>query len=483
MIAILVLLLVWLTGSALLHWMFPAPVRWSVHNILIGSLGIGLGIGIASCLYFLCLATIGPNVLVIALVEGLAMAGILALAILSKRSGPEFEWAPGPEAPKYLSGLLLAAVAVGVTVFVVYSMNKPHGEWDAWSIWNLRARFLLRGGQFWKDAFSPQLAWSHPDYPLLLPGIVAMVWTLAHTESTAAPIGIAFLFALGTAGVLTSTLGILRGKAQALIGGIVLIGTISFTENAASQYADIPMGFAIIASLALLCLQDRYPEDLRFSVLAGLMAGFGAWTKNEGLMFVAVLILGRILAMVRYGNRSSVLPQLLRLVMGMLPPLALVAFFKFRFAPANDLMSRSMHDVIAHATEFGRWVTTMEGFIKALFILGGFVVPLALLMAAYWFLVRFNVEARARLSLGTIVITLSLMLIGNFAVYVLLPGDVVWQINNSLERLFLQLFPSALLAFFLAANPPQLVASRDVPDKSKAGKRTPKATRRTFTGS
>src|SRR5258708_10695835 len=128
-------------------------------------------------------------------------------------------------------------------------MNKPHGDWDAWSIWNLRARFFVRGGQFWKDAFSSQLAWSHPDYPLLLPGIVAMLWTLAHTESAAAPIGVAFLFGLGTAGILTATLGILRGKAQAFIGGILLNGTGSFPENAAHQYPHIPLSLALLAHL------------------------------------------------------------------------------------------------------------------------------------------------------------------------------------------------------------------------------------------
>ncbi len=482
MIAILVLLLVWLTGSALVRWVFPAPLGWSLHNVFICSLGGGAGIGIASCLYFLCLGTIGPNLVAIALVEGLAMAGILAGVILSKRSGPALEWAPGPQTPKYLTGLFLLAVAIGATVFVVYSMNKPHGEWDAWSIWNLRARFFVRGGQFWKDAFSSQLFWSHPDYPLLLPGIVAMLWTLAHTESTAAPIGVAFLFGLGTTGILTSTLGILRGKAQAFTGGILLIGTISFTENAANQYADIPLSFAILATLALLCLQDRHPEDLRFSVLAGLMAGFAAWTKNEGLMFLAVIIAARILAIIRYGNRAGMLPQLLRFAAGSLPPLAVVAFFKFRFAPPNDLMSRSMHDVIAHATDFSRWVTTIEGFIKALFVVGGFLVPLALLMAAYWFLIRFKVEARDRLSLGTLLIALSLMAIGDFAVYVLLTGDVAWQMNTSMERLFLQLWPSGLLAFFLAANPPQLAPVRDVPEKSKSAKRNPKAPRRAAPG-
>jgi hypothetical protein len=95
-------------------------------------------------------------------------------------------------------------------------------------------------------------------------------------------------------------------------------------------------------------------------------------------------------------------------------------------------------------------------------------------MAGYWFLVRFNVEARDRLSLATLVITLGLMLIGDFAVFVLLSGDVAWHMNTSMERLFLQLWPSGLLAFFLAANPPQLVASRTVPEKSKSAKRNPK---------
>src|SRR5260370_4833966 len=128
MIAVIVLFLVWLTGSALLRWMFPAPLRWSLHNVFLCSLGAGVGIGIASCLYFLCLGTIGPNVVVIALVEGLTLAGILALAILSKRSGPELEWAPGPVVPKYLTGLFLLPAAIAVTLFSSYTLPNPHSH-------------------------------------------------------------------------------------------------------------------------------------------------------------------------------------------------------------------------------------------------------------------------------------------------------------------------------------------------------------------
>jgi hypothetical protein len=43
---------------------------------------------------------------------------------------------------------------------------------------------------------------------------------------------------------------------------------------------------------------------------------------------------------------------------------------------------------------------------------------------------------------------------------VALPPDIVTQLNVSLERLVTQLWPSGLLAFFLAANQPELISSR-----------------------
>jgi hypothetical protein len=60
--------------------------------------------------------------------------------------------------------------------FIVKSLNLPHGSWDAWAIWNMRARFLYRGGVHWAQAFSEKYLWSHPDYPVLVPGNVARIW-------------------------------------------------------------------------------------------------------------------------------------------------------------------------------------------------------------------------------------------------------------------------------------------------------------------
>ena len=201
----------------------------------------------------------GPKILIFAAVEGVALAAALALGMLVKRRGTLLDWAPSPPCPWYLTAAFGVALASAATMFVFYALNKPHGEWDAWSIWNLRARFLFRAGEFWRDAFSNQIAWSHPDYPLLLPGIVAMCWTLARAESTLAPGAVAFLFTFGAAGLLISTLGILRGKTQALIAGIVLLGSVSVVVNGANQYADIPLSYFILATLGSVVSAGTLP--------------------------------------------------------------------------------------------------------------------------------------------------------------------------------------------------------------------------------
>lgn len=474
---LLYLALVCFIGFGLLRWLFPAPLRWSLHNALLVSLGAGVGIGIASSLYFLSLALFGPKILVLAAVEGIALAAALALGILVRRRGTLLEWAPSPPTPWYLTGAFGLALASAAIMFICYALTKPHGEWDAWSIWNLRARFLFRAGELWRDAFSTQIAWSHPDYPLMVPGIVAMCWTLARAESTLAPAAVAFLFTFGVAGVLVATLGILRGKTQAFIAGTLMLGSVSVIVNGANQYADIPMSFYILATLGLLCLQERYPEDLRFSILAGLTAGFAAWTKNEGLLFLVAVIAARAWAIFRYGNRAALTRQLLRLAIGFLGPLALITFFKLRFAPPNDLLSKQQHQIVAHLADISRWLYAIEAYIRAPFRIGNFLIPIILVLALYWYLLRFKVEQRDRPALATILVALGLTLVGEFAIYVALPGDVAWQINTSLERLLQHMWPSGLLAFFLALNPPLLARQPKAAEKGKPAKRAPKPSR------
>ena len=103
-------------------------------------------------------------------------------------------WADGPAVPRYLIALFILAAALALIMFLGAVAYNPHGEEGAWSIWDIKARFLFRAGAFWRDAFSSDLGFTHPDYPLMLPGLVALCWKLAGQESTNAPVAIAFLF-------------------------------------------------------------------------------------------------------------------------------------------------------------------------------------------------------------------------------------------------------------------------------------------------
>jgi hypothetical protein len=485
--SLLYLVLFSLAGFGLARFLFPCQLRPSLHCALILSLGTGAGLGIASCLYFVCLALVGPKLAVLAIVEGAFVVGAIVLGFLPKPRESDLTWADGPAAPRYLTFLFGGAALLGLTLFVTYSATKPHGEWDAWAIWNLHARFMYRGGDLWKNAFSTAIAWSHPDYPVLLPGLISLSWTLARAESTLGPVTVAFLFTFAGAGVLIAAIGVLRGRTQAFIAGALLLGTVEFVEVGAMQYADVPLSFYILATVVLLCLQDRYPDNLRFTLLAGLSAGLAAWTKNEGLMFVVAVILARAIAMLRFGAGARLVRQLGAIAAGLIFPLAVVAFFKLRFAPPNDLTSTRPADMLTRLTDFGRWMTVIESFGQRALRFGwtavegeevrGFLIPIALVLLLYWFLVRFHVERRDRPSVATAVLAVAFMLAGDFAVYLLLANDVNWQLSTSLDRIFLQLWPAGLFAFFLATNVPQLIP-KPVEEKSKPVRRAAKPQRR-----
>jgi hypothetical protein len=209
-----------------------------------------------------------------------------------------------------------------------------------------------------------------------------------------------------------------------------------------------------------------------------LVAGFAAWTKNEGLLFLAALVAARAWSLTRFGNREALKRHLPRLAAGFAAPLAVLVFFKLRFGTSGDLLNKGPRQIFAHLADISRWIAALEGYVKAPFRVGSFLIPIVLVLALYWYLVRFNVEDRDRPALATILGALALMMAGEFLIYLAFPDDMVWQINTSLERLVLQLWPAAILAFLLAMNPPQLAALPKESGKGKPAKRAAKPARR-----
>ncbi|CAB1074541.1 hypothetical protein D1AOALGA4SA_2360, partial [Olavius algarvensis Delta 1 endosymbiont] len=119
-------------------------------------LGLGLGLGITSALAFLFLAaggllTAGYYIGEIALGVFLALPAVYRVYALNKTQGePAIGSATDLNQMGWLKNLFLILLIFSVGSFLLKTYgDSPHGKWDAWAIWNFRARWLFRGGDQW----------------------------------------------------------------------------------------------------------------------------------------------------------------------------------------------------------------------------------------------------------------------------------------------------------------------------------------------
>lgn len=444
------------------------------------SLAAGFGLGAFSVLFVLS-RLLG--------VEDFAIADLIALALVvgcwmlvRRRTGiTPIPIAAERRVPRWLRIVLGLGFALALSAAMYCAMRRaislPNGEgWDAFAIWNLHARFLFRGGMAWRDGFSSLIPWSHPDYPLLLPAAIAHFWAYLGHESHAVESIIGLIFTISTAGVLFSALLLVRGRNLALLGCMTLLTTPAFIEQGTSQYADVPLSFFLLATVVLLCLYDAFPREFGgrkgLLVLAGLSGGFAAWTKNEGILFLLAVLVGPFLVSVgRRRNSGRPSPKEIRFtpfLLGALPVFVLILWFKKFVAPPGDLfgsLASTAHKLLSDT----RYGAISQWFAKQFLRFGHWLwVPGTVLLAGIFLALKswplpecvgsetgttlhdpassLNVSVGSGREEGFRVCILALLitLAGYFFIYVITPYDVYWHLRFSLNRLFLQLWPSAI---------------------------------------
>lgn len=444
-----------------------------VPRVLLVSLAIVVGFGLGSLTFTVTLFLLDGSLPFLWALDLGALA--IALSVFLRRQRlPAPPVDPGRQSIDWvLLSCLVLAVATAAAIFIVNSIATPHGEWDAWAIWNMRARFLYQPGAQWRAAFDERLAWSHPDYPLLLPTLVARVWRQLGSTPTVVPATIAFLFTAATLGVLYGALSMLRSRSQALIGGLCLVGTATFVQAGATQLADLPVGCFLLATCALLAVHRRR-GDRASAFWAGFLCGMAAWTKNEGALLVACVFAVAGLRMLH--ARRIAWPEASTFLLGLMPSLVVWGIFKAEFATRSYLLEQRAGQALAQILNPGRYLEIGYAFLVGSARLGSW---LGLALVAYALLMGRTRDENGRRA-GTIVASvLALMLVGFFAVYVVTPEDLAWQLEFSLSRLLLQLWPSALLAFFLVtAAPAEVISSPSSADRGAARSDTPAVIRK-----
>ena len=457
MLGVLSILLALFIGILLVQVFDPVrglQPRWAA-TLFDAALGAGAGIGLTS-MFFLLLDVAGAATPLAIFGSDAIIAGILVWQWLRTRTTNRQRSASGGKTSGFRWTWLLA-LAFGIALLISWirvvqiAVALPVGDWDAWAIWNLRAKFLAGPGGAWRYALSPLLNNSHPDYPLLLSAFIARVWKAGGTVDTMAPIATALIFFAALLALLVSAVALLRGTASALLAGLVILSTTSLLVWAPAQYADIPLGFYYLGAVALIFLEASPMASGRLALLwTGLFASFAACTKNEGIVFlVSIAIVFLVVTLWRGTGTGTAMPRVAWLLAGTAPGVLITLWFKFFLAPAVDPLVTQGTSGLGRLHDISRYTQVASGFFHNLLDLGSGVAHPLILLAILAILIRWKLEDGYKLPSLVAAVALALVLLSYGLVLLITPYSLSWQVQTSFDRLMLQVWPSALLVFFI----------------------------------
>ena len=359
-----------------------------------------------------------------------------------------------PVTIKWLRNIFLFLLLISLASFFLKTFFlEPHGKWDAVDTWNFRARWLFRGGADWAYAFSLR-AKDGLDYPLLLTVSIFRNWQIIGRDLILVPILMAGIFTFGSILILFSSLALLRGPNQGYLAVIFLLLSTQFLNIGTYQYADVPLAFFMLSTVFLFCLKDRYPENSAPTVfLAGLTASCAAWTKNEGQLFLVLVICVYFIARLRINRWSRTLKQLMVFAAGLAPILGALAYFKFNLALENAHLGANPLDQLGtYLFDIDRYIIVGSKWINKFITFNDGIVWL---MAGYFLFSGWDRSDLLKNRLLWPSILLLLMMGGYFFIYVIYPGNPINLLSASLRRIVIQLWLSWVFLFFYCVKGPE----------------------------
>ena len=422
------------------------------------STGVGLGMSSFSSLFTLLLAG-SANILITFLLEGFVISLLFGILWYRKQAFfPVFE--REHEKSNTLSRILAFAfytsLFLAIGIFVLRSVENPHGEPDAWTFWNSRARLFFRAGEQWQEIFSSG-NWSFPKYPQLLPMNIVRLWSVSRKETLTSPIVIAFLFTFASVGMLTTALITLRGRSQGYLGGLLLTSTPYFLKHGASQYADVPFGCYVLMTFILVTLYNRKPKHVSgMLALVGMAAGFAAWTKEEGWLLLGAILGARwiVLLGLKGGVRRN-RHEILTFFSGYMPIFLVIISFKTFIAPSSIPFSRQMA-LFERLTDLSRYLITTKAFLKVLVEPYSLVLSVPIVVVfVYSIFLGIDLPKIKQPGVLTALLIPGEMMIGYFFVYITTSHELQWLISTSLNRLFLQIWPGVVFLALLLIKAPE----------------------------
>jgi len=417
--------------TSLIGWL--AIGRW-----LRGGWPAGLGLGFAAGAGLLSLQM---------LLYGLAhdrwsLAAILLpwlpLAVFRLRRRPAFE---RPRPPAWLEWIALAAMLAAPVAWLAYERVMPLNTrgWDAWAIWLFKAKafyldgnvqtFLRRAGDFT----------AQPSYPLLIPLQGTFLYLLQgapadHTIKALSPL---YFFALLAAFYYLASRFGPRAPALVFTAMLANLHMVNIVAFELAGYADTALSVYLLLGAGFLYAWIK-EDKLEHLILASLFSSLAAWTKDEGLFFLAGVVAIAASRLLR------------RAVRDWRPWTALLAWPALAVVPWR--ITLQVFGVPGSGLFQGAWnLSNLGPGLSA--ILTQAAKPNAYNLTFWLLLASLPLARRAGLDARWWILPALVcwQLAGLLGVYLLGRNEIRWWIGTSLDRILSQVAPLALLASALVA--------------------------------
>ncbi len=351
------------------------------------------------------------------------------------------------------NGLLVFAVGMTLMALLFISVHLyrfPHGDWDAWSFWTLRAKFVFLGETGWDEMFRLP-GYFHPDYPLMTTSFVARNWAIQGQESLVVCYVISVGLFLGSVFVPAMAIAILRNRLLASVAVVSILLPVAFLVNAARLMADTPLAFYTTGAVVCFSLGSRMADGRGWFLLSGILVGMAAWTKSEGLLwFVCFMtILGiRCLCM---ENWKCDFRRGYLMFAGAIPSLFVLYWFKTSI-PYDEipyLIPRFSVYGIGNLLNLDRLIEVFVRLFQGVIGFGGFGL---LAYGIFLWLCGLETKECRNASIPMLLGVLFLVAIGYVVAFVVSLNSAVVEVPGATDRLLTHLWPSFVYLTLMASK-------------------------------
>jgi len=420
--------------------------RTNISFFLHCALSIGLGLGVSAALTFFFLLIYGQFS-----PAGLIIINLLTLFMLTAANFfyiPKNRYLVASDPTKHKIAFTAATVfvwTIAIVLVSILSQQFPFGGWDAWGLYNTKAKFIVYGANHWTDLvrIHPH---TQPSYPLLLPLINAWIFSVFQKNLIEASSMTGVIFCLSCGLLLYAGLALFIKRPIAAIASLLLTTTPSYIFWGTTQYADVLLAYYLLASTILL-ITTMHTKENRMAFLAGLFWGMMPFAKNEGLVFL-VLFLG-VTSTSFLLNASDDRQRSLRLIENLAIGAALAAFatiiFKIFLAPAT-------REVLFNPLGYKLKYLNIEGFLTVVKFYA--LTLLSLGWVFTWGLVFMIAIANCKKCLVVKEALILVIILAGFAAslfYVYLTTahfDLMWRLECTATRILFYMLPTILFINF-----------------------------------